>query len=149
MICLTKLLTTPTDFLCFYASDVRNSLEASCEASSRTSSETSSVVSSETSSEASSQCCCEDVCMILFNLVGTELMGMYFKYTRMQLRCEVIFMMLFNRVGTELMVAYSNPLEFNCAVKLFLWYCSTGFELNSWWWTSNPLALHYAVKWCV
>ena len=49
---------------------------------------------------------CELVFMMLFNWVGTELMGMYFKYTRIQLRCEIVLMMLFNRVGTELMGMY-------------------------------------------
>ena len=87
--------------------------------------------------------------MMLFSLVGTELMRMYFKSTRIQLRCEVIFndalhpgwnlthgdvfkstriqlrcevvlMMLFNRIGTEPMGMYSNPLEFNYVAKLFL-----------------------------
>ena len=65
---------------------------------------------------------CEVVFMMLFSLVGAELMGMYFKYTRIQLRCEVVFMVLFNRVGAELM------------------------GMNSWGCISNTLELNYAVK---
>ena len=57
---------------------------------------------------------------MLFNRVGAELMGMYFKSIRIQLRCEVVFLMLFTLAGTELMEMYSNLLEFNYAVKLFL-----------------------------
>ena len=69
---------------------------------------------------------------MLFSRVGVELMGMYFKSTRIKLRCEVVLMMLFSLVGIELMWMYSNPLEFNYAVKWCLWCSSTGLELNSW-----------------
>ena len=44
--------------------------------------------------------------MMLFDRVEAELMQMYFKLTRIQLRCEVVFVMLFNRVGAELMGMY-------------------------------------------
>ena len=61
---------------------------------------------------------CELVVIMLLKRVQAELMGVYFKSTRIQLRCEVVLMMLISPVGPELMD--SNPLEFNYAVKLLL-----------------------------
>ena len=63
---------------------------------------------------------CEVVSVMLFNLVATELMWMCFKSTRIQLRCGIVFMMLFSWVRAELMGMYSNPIELNYAVELFL-----------------------------
>ena len=46
--------------------------------------------------------------MMLFNRVGSELMGMCFKYNRIQSRCEVVFYDVFERVGNERMVMHFN-----------------------------------------
>ena len=59
--------------------------------------------------------------MLLFRRAGTELMGMYFKYTRVQLRCEAVFLMLFNRVGTEIMGVYFKytRVQLRCEVVFY------------------------------
>ena len=81
--------------------------------------------------------------MMLFNKVRTELMGMYFKSTRIPLRSEVVFMMHFKRIRAELMRMYfkSTRFQLRCEVVFILLVNRTRTELMGTHFTSTRIHL--------